>query len=232
MPRQATKFRLGMAALLAGALITLPVAAGWPYRPDGQATANGAFTATDKVGRHYSLALVSSRFGTTLKDGRALNYEADLYAVRAPKHGRAMAGPNGSGNTGGCEQSGSFTVEICLEQYWQDYISSGLRYVAVEYYTVRFNRLDNTWALTNGSILGAVNGPCGRGCIGRLYQTAGKSWTPPTPGKLYTWTPPWHGKYVQVGSTTYQCANATLKYARGSATYSFQHSNICQGSQG
>lgn len=144
-------------------------------------------TVVDDSGHVYPVTIESRKSGVASIGGRSLNYESVLFGIMpvagAPKP--AMS-PNGSGDSGGCEQSGSFTVEICLTQYWQDYYSGNSRYVAVEYYAVQFNRLDPAWDLLGGQLVMGVFGRCGRGCSGTLGLSKTVNYSYPASGHTYT----------------------------------------------
>lgn len=220
------RFVVPVAASLLLLAFVQPVAAALPSRQPAPASST-AFVL-DQLGQRYPV-YVSTRRGILNDKGKRLHYTATLFGAM-PVLGAAAEVPDVSGTSGGCENSSSYVVQICLTQYWDDYYSGGTRYVAVSYYSTKYVRLDSQVGLKSGATRAAVLGRCGRGCSGslNLNQTATVSY--PTSGQVYNFTPSWHGKYTSVSARyNYQCANSTLTYTRGTSTYTFAHTNVCQG---
>jgi hypothetical protein len=134
-----------------------------------------------------------------------------------------------SGNPGGCwNDSPTYAAEACINQYFTDTESGGRRYAEVTKYTAAFLRLDNQYALSEGSVKAGVFGPCLSGCsfLQTNYQ---KNWSGPTQGDTYTYVPSWSAYYVAVDGSNFQCGYAITTLTRGTGTLTFDTPDICQG---
>jgi hypothetical protein len=208
--------------------------------PDAMALSepNNAVAATfskqakvvDEQGREYPVEVVQRVHKVDTTKG-VLHYEVSTLSVVKSLPGATAKPAIGPMNSaGGCEYDGSFVFLMCLTQFYDERFSE-FRYISVRRYVASWYRNDPQFAMSRGEIRAAVSGPClpGSGC-GYLFDNQARDIDSPVNGTAYTLYPRWAGKYVLVeGAAHYQCGTSTITARRGSSTYTFSHSSVCQG---
>jgi hypothetical protein len=194
--------------------------------------ATSVFSVTDSSGIRLPVS-IRRRLVETNPATRSYIATVDVtvYAPGTPASviTRAVVRPATSGDPGGCwEDSPTYTAEVCLNQYYTDTESGGRRYAEVTKYTAAFLRLDNQYALSEGSVKAGVFGPCLTGCT-FLQTNYQKNWAGPTPGDTYTFVPSWSAYYVAVDGSNFQCGYGIITLTRGTGTLTFDTPDLCQG---
>ncbi|PTL81068.1 hypothetical protein [Vitiosangium sp. GDMCC 1.1324] len=188
---------------------------------------------TDDLGRSYPVHVSQHTRLVGLHDGKAQFATTTLLGAFPLPSMRAASFVQSS-TLGGCENDGSYSVLMCLTQFYDLRNDDGIPYASVDKYVASWTRNDLQFALLKGTIFAGVNGPCSRdtepaeGCGNdRQLMTVNS----PSSGAAYTLYPRWAGRFVRVEAFAhFQCAYSTVTVRRGSRTWTMTHSHVCQGS--
>jgi hypothetical protein len=160
---------------------------------------------------------------TVVVGGKTLQATTSVVGVR--KVG-ALVRPMAS--LGNCTNDGSFSVSLCVTQYF----SRAGSYVAVDHYDLVAGRDDIQARLTSSLLRAGVLGQCKSGsCSGVVNDAEDFKKSAPTSYASNDYYPRWHSKYTWTGPGRYQCANAWLNWARSTNNYQIRMvPATCQGS--
>lgn len=214
---------VGATSALAPVATSAAGGSGWSYvqGPEGDV----AFMATDDAG-HAVPARVALTHETLTVHGRQ-TYRVIINAAAGPAPApqdlispAAIALASGAYQQGECNPDPSYSVNGCMEIDFNLKDDGILYYADARAYETTWTRMDTQAVLVSSRVDGAAEG---RTCTG-LFPLHTQTLSHPSVINGYTYYdyPSWAGNYVQLNPAgSWQRANGTLTWKRGTKTYSF-----------
>lgn len=123
----------------------------------------------------------------------------------------------------------TLSVRLTLHQsYWETWRNSA-RYVAIDFYKGKFEKLDSTVSWSNARLEASCYGQYWEGGFCNLYETVYIG--TPNAGQWYYQYPSWRGRYVEVNMIANQSGAIYIRLTRGGSTWDFRFC-VSQGGTG
>lgn len=138
------------------------------------------------------------------------------------KPGLSPADVRPDSSTSGCEQDGSYSVQLCGTVNYAAYQGSGgYRYASMSSVVNQAIRDDGQARLTNLAFDIGATGPCGQGCSGQPQHDYAGNITSPASGSSHSQSVPWSGQYQRVSQSPADLMGLRqdLSWARGTGSY-------------
>lgn len=120
----------------------------------------------------------------------------------------------------------SYSAKVTTSVQWRETTSGGSRFVEVDYYDIRWDRLDSQvgWRYATSRV--GCGGPYLSG--GTCNSTNDKNIGTPTSGTTYRHTPSWAGQYVHVDTVYFLSEVNSIELWRGGSVWELSMS-MCHG---